>query len=132
MTRTDFPNHDCGPDEIPTIEWQDTTPTNRPSAVRYWHLLVGAVVEVRQDGQVVRTGLVEDVTASGDIVWIAADGFDGRTIIDKREGYKLAIVQALPQSAADSDGKNPRCPPAPRDTLAAKAPLRLPPGSPNT
>lgn len=96
MTRADFPHPNFGPDEIPTIEWQDTTPAKLPRAVRDWHLLVGAVVEVRRDGRVVRTGLLEDVTASGDIVWIAADGFDGRTMIDKREGYKLAIVQALP------------------------------------
>jgi hypothetical protein len=95
MTRADFPDRVLGPDEIPTHAWQDTTPAKRPRAVRDWHLLVGAVVEVQLDGLVIRTGLVEDITASGDIVWIAADGFDGRTMIDKREGYKLAIVQAL-------------------------------------
>lgn len=95
MTRADFPHPNFGPNEIPTLAWQDTTPAKRTSFVRNWHLLVGAVVEVRRQGQVIRTGLVDDVTASGDIIWIAADAFDSRTMIDKREGYKLAIVQAL-------------------------------------
>jgi hypothetical protein len=95
MVRADFPDHILGPDEIPTIEWQATRHGKRPRAVRDWPLLVGTVVEVRREGRVVRTGLVEDVTASGEIVWIAADGFDGRTMIDKREGYQLAIIQAL-------------------------------------
>ncbi|YCK79919.1 hypothetical protein M1D89_00575 (plasmid) [Arthrobacter sp. D3-18] len=95
MTRADFPDRVFGPDEIPTLAWQETTPAKRTSFVQDWHLLVGAVVEVRWEGRVIRTGLVDDVTASGDIIWIAADGFDSRTMIDKREGYKLAIVQAL-------------------------------------
>jgi hypothetical protein len=95
MTRADLPDRIFGPDEIPTHTWEDTTPAKRPRAVRDWHLLVGAVVEVRREGQVIRTGLVDDATTSGDIVWMAAAGFASRKMIDKREGYELAIVQAL-------------------------------------
>lgn len=95
MTRADLPDHILGPDEIPTVSWQDTTPAKRPGTVRDWHLLVGAVVEVRRGGRVIRTGLVDDATSSGETIWIAADGFDSRTMIEKLDGYELAIVPAV-------------------------------------
>jgi hypothetical protein len=95
MARAGFPDHILGPDEIPTVAWQNTTLQMQPVVVRDWSPMVGVLVKVRRDGQVIRTGLVDDITPSGDIIWIAADGFDSRIMIDKREGYTLAIVQEL-------------------------------------
>ncbi|WP_284984732.1 hypothetical protein [Arthrobacter sp. efr-133-TYG-118] len=54
-----------------------------------WSLAKGQVVEVRHFNLPTRTGLVEDVTADGSILWLAADGPATRTLVDRSEGYEI-------------------------------------------
>ncbi|GAB2724913.1 hypothetical protein GCM10027038_24380 [Arthrobacter bambusae] len=54
-----------------------------------WGLAKGQVVEVRHRNIPPRTGLVEDVTADGSILWLAADGPSTRTMVDRSEGYEI-------------------------------------------
>ena len=50
-----------------------------------------ANVDIRREGVFVRAGVVEDVTPSGHTAWIAANGIDRRTTIEKSVGYELWI-----------------------------------------
>lgn len=54
-----------------------------------WRLARGQVVEVRHDNIPTRTGVVDDVTADGSILWLAADGPATRTMVDRSEGYEI-------------------------------------------
>jgi hypothetical protein len=48
-------------------------------------------VEIRRHGQLIGNGLVDNATSSGDIVWLAADGINSRTMLEKTDGYDLSI-----------------------------------------
>lgn len=54
-----------------------------------WCLAKGQIVEVRQDMFPVRTGLAEEVTSDGSILWLAAEGADTRVMVEKSEGYEI-------------------------------------------
>ena len=56
-----------------------------------WQNLIGALVEVRKDGAVVREGFVDDVMPDSSVLWIAADGFTGRVLIEAAEGYEMWV-----------------------------------------
>lgn len=56
-----------------------------------WHTLLGALVEVRKNGTVVREGLVEDVMPDSSALWIAADGLTGRVLIEAAEGHEVWV-----------------------------------------
>ncbi len=56
-----------------------------------WHTLLGALVQVRQDGKVVREGLVEDVMPDSSALWISADGLNGRVLIEAAEGHEVWV-----------------------------------------
>jgi hypothetical protein len=56
-----------------------------------WSDLLGAVVEVRQNGTVIRQGVVEDVMPDSSAIWIAADGITGRTLIEAAEGHEVWV-----------------------------------------
>ena len=56
-----------------------------------WWRVAGAVVEVRQDGRHLRSGLVEAVTRDGAVAWLAQDGPVGRMLIDKESGHTIWI-----------------------------------------
>lgn len=56
-----------------------------------WRDLLGAVVEVRQNGTVIRQGLVADVMPDSSAIWIAADGLTGRTLIEATEGHEVWV-----------------------------------------
>jgi hypothetical protein len=56
-----------------------------------WTILIRASVEVRQDRHVLRTGVVESVTADGNIVWLALGEGLGRQLVDKGSGYQILI-----------------------------------------
>lgn len=85
-------------DAIPMVSWHYLNTGTGSGQVSAWHLLVGAVVEIRRDGHSLGTGIVDDATSSGDIVWIAADGINSRTMIEKNEGYdiRIATISASP------------------------------------
>jgi hypothetical protein len=56
-----------------------------------WHPVVGELVEIRRDNQVVRTGAVEAVTSDDGILWIAAEGAERRTLYERAQGYSVWI-----------------------------------------
>lgn len=56
-----------------------------------WHTLLGALVEVRKNGTVVREGLVEEVMPDSSALWIAADGLTGRVLIEAAEGHEVWV-----------------------------------------
>lgn len=59
-----------------------------------WDRLVGATVEVRLNGNRVRTGLVDAATPDGSIIWLSQDGPLDRVLIEKAQGYEMWISPA--------------------------------------
>ncbi|QXQ10283.1 hypothetical protein [Paeniglutamicibacter sp. Y32M11] len=58
-----------------------------------WKKLAGKRVELRKDGVVVRTGFVKDVLDSSDVLWLEAEHFRQRTMIDKSMGFTICPMQ---------------------------------------
>jgi hypothetical protein len=56
-----------------------------------WLALLGALVEIRKNGTVVREGFVEDVMPDSSALWIAADGLTGRVLIEAAEGHEVWV-----------------------------------------
>lgn len=56
-----------------------------------WSQLIGALVEVRNGKRSLRSGFVDDAMPDSSALWLSADGFDGRTFIDKAEGYEVWV-----------------------------------------
>ncbi|MGH3653654.1 hypothetical protein [Glutamicibacter sp.] len=54
-----------------------------------WSQLAGKRVELRKDGQIVRTGFVKDVLGTADVLWLEAERFRHRTLVDKSMGYTI-------------------------------------------
>ena len=52
-----------------------------------WGELLGQQVQIHRDGNLVRTGYVEDVTHAGDGLWLESRGIDHRVLFTKAEGY---------------------------------------------
>jgi hypothetical protein len=60
-----------------------------------WADLRGATVEVRRNGTYFRTGRVEEATSA--LLWLAQEGVESRTIIDRLNGDEVWIEpQQLP------------------------------------
>lgn len=57
-----------------------------------WKKLAGKRVELRKGGQVVRTGFVKDVLDSADVLWLEAERFRQRTLIDKSMGFTIRPI----------------------------------------
>lgn len=57
-----------------------------------WKDLVGRYVQVLKNGRTIRTGYVEDVAVSADVLWIEADGADPRALYEKAQGYTVLPV----------------------------------------
>ena len=53
-----------------------------------WSRLIGATVEIRCQGDTVRTGLVDQATKDSNILWLAQKGNNPRKMIDKAQGYE--------------------------------------------
>ncbi|MGM0928292.1 MAG: hypothetical protein ACQEXN_01095 [Actinomycetota bacterium] len=58
-----------------------------------WDLVPGTLVEVHQDGKMLRTGRIDAVTLDADIVWLASNGSHPRSLFEKSEGYQLCLVR---------------------------------------
>lgn len=56
-----------------------------------WSQLVGAFVEIRNDKLCLRSGFVDEAMPDSSALWLAADGFDGRALIAKAEGYEVWV-----------------------------------------
>jgi hypothetical protein len=59
-----------------------------------WSDLVGLRVHVKKDDHIVRTGYVDAVSASADILWISQEGAEHRSLYEKAEGYSAVSVWA--------------------------------------
>ena len=57
-----------------------------------WKGLLGQQVHVQKDGKVIRTGYVEDVVDSADILWLEADGVKQRALFERAQGYTILPV----------------------------------------
>ncbi|MDQ0801477.1 hypothetical protein QF050_003116 [Arthrobacter sp. SLBN-112] len=66
-----------------------TTEGTSPVLQQDWLLTKGTLVEARHRHHLARTGLVDDVTPDGSILWLAADGALTRHMIDKSDGYEI-------------------------------------------
>ena len=60
-----------------------------------WKALVGQQVHVQKDGEIIRTGYVDDVVDSADILWLKSDGVCQRALFEKAHGY---CIQPVPVS----------------------------------
>lgn len=60
-----------------------------------WFQLIGASVEIRLNGETVRTGRVDHATKDSNILWLAQEGNNSRKMIDKVQGYE---AWAIPSS----------------------------------
>lgn len=56
-----------------------------------WNCLVGAYVEMRRKGEVVRAGTVEDVMHDSSALWLAAEGAHSRAIFEAADGFEVWI-----------------------------------------
>jgi hypothetical protein len=65
-----------------------------PSLVQDWQSLQGQCVRISKDGQLIRTGRVEAVTADGAVLWIENDGNHMRTLYAKAEGYNAWLPRS--------------------------------------
>lgn len=57
----------------------------------HWLPVVGETVEIRRRDELVRTGEVDGVTADDQILWIAANGAEPRTMYERAQGYSVWI-----------------------------------------
>jgi hypothetical protein len=57
-----------------------------------WSDLLGQRVHLKKDGCIVRTGYVDAVSASADILWISQEGSELRSLYEKSEGYYAVSV----------------------------------------
>jgi hypothetical protein len=57
-----------------------------------WTLLVGQQIEIHEQGRIIDTGRVEDVTRDGCILWLQMEGSRCRRLIQKSTGTCLKIL----------------------------------------
>jgi hypothetical protein len=57
-----------------------------------WSDLLGQRVHLKKDGCIVRTGYVDAVSASADILWISQAGSELRSLYEKSEGYHAELA----------------------------------------
>ncbi|MFC9353284.1 hypothetical protein [Arthrobacter sp. NPDC057013] len=69
--------------------------------VEDWADLPGQHIAIRKLGRLVRLGEVEDVTATGDMLWLRQEGIELRTLFHKAEGFSawLNPTEAAPGTA---------------------------------
>ena len=62
-----------------------------------WSVLPGMEVEIRMNGQPVRTGTVEIVMPDASMLWLFSDHNGSRTLFESAEGYEVwAHLDDLP------------------------------------
>ena len=57
-----------------------------------WTLLINTLVEIRFNGQVLRTGFVDDAMPDSSALWIAADHRGPRQIFEACEGHEVWVA----------------------------------------
>jgi hypothetical protein len=72
-------------------------PTRR--TVKYlmkeWNLLIGAPVEITRRGTLIRAGIVEDAMQDSSLLWVAADGVQGRELFSAADNYEVWVEPRL-------------------------------------
>lgn len=56
-----------------------------------WPRLIGAPVEIRQDGQTITKGVVDDATSDSSIVWLAPNGPRHRTMYELARKHEVWV-----------------------------------------
>ncbi|MFF1253917.1 hypothetical protein ACFVYC_15650 [Pseudarthrobacter sp. NPDC058329] len=56
-----------------------------------WNRLIGAVVEIRRYGQIIRTGTVEAAMPDSSALWLASNGNNPRTMYEASLGYQAWV-----------------------------------------
>ncbi|MFF2347829.1 hypothetical protein [Pseudarthrobacter sp. NPDC058119] len=74
-----------------------------------WAHLVGGVVEVRLNGQLVRVGRMEQTTPDSSMMWVAADAVEQRTLYMKAWGYKVRLSIPVRPNSGTAEPCNHRC-----------------------
>jgi hypothetical protein len=62
-----------------------------------WARLIGAPVEIRKDGEVIRAGVVDDAMPDSSMVWIASDQQAPRTLFEASRGFQVWVEPKLLQ-----------------------------------
>jgi hypothetical protein len=57
-----------------------------------WSLLINALVEIRCNGQTIRTGFVEYAMPNSSVLWIAADSNNPRQMFETAEGHEVWVT----------------------------------------
>ena len=57
-----------------------------------WSLLLNVLVEVRQYGQVLRTGIVENVMPDSSALWLAADASHPRQLFEVCQDHEVWVT----------------------------------------
>jgi hypothetical protein len=57
-----------------------------------WSLLLNVLVEVRQDGKVLRNGMVEDVMPDSSALWLAADAEHPRQLFEACQDHEVWVT----------------------------------------
>lgn len=65
--------------------------TRKPHLQYDWLPVVGEMVEIRREGEAVRTGVVDGVTPDGRILWISGDGAEQRAMFEHAQGFTVWI-----------------------------------------
>ena len=55
----------------------------------HWRRLIGTTVQIRQHGQIIHTGTVDDAMADSTALWIAGDAAQPRTMYDAALGIEV-------------------------------------------
>lgn len=66
-----------------------------------WNLLIGASVEIRQHGQIIRTGTVEEAMPDSSALWLASNGVHPRTMYEAALKYEAWVE---PQELTGTSG----------------------------
>jgi hypothetical protein len=100
-----IPSHAPLMDGLLVVVWPHSHVAAPTSPCQEWQLLIGVLVGIRWHGLLLGIGLVDNATASGDIAWIAADGNNGRSMIEKAGGYELSIASPHLRPGPAGQGK---------------------------
>jgi hypothetical protein len=55
----------------------------------HWRRLIGATVQIRQHGHIIRTGTVDEAMADSTALWIAGDAAQPRTMYEAAHGIEV-------------------------------------------
>ena len=64
----------------------------------HWRRLIGATVQIRQNGRIIRTGTVDDAMADSTALWIAGDSTQPGAMYEAARGIE---VWSEPEEAED-------------------------------